>query len=176
MIFARRLCPTSSSDFHLYYLGHVEQRLDLRSEGKAPAGRSPVVERLHAERVARQQQPAPARLPEGENKHPVQPVQRIAAPCDQRFQQHFGVAVRAEAVPLGFEFGANLDEVVDLAVEHQHRAGFGIHHRLRASLAEVDDADAVVAECDTSSGAEVGVRTVGPAMANRRHHGRERSR
>ena len=60
---------------------------------------------------------------------------------------HLGVAVRAEAVPARLELGADVGEVVDLAVEDDPDRAVLVGERLIAGR-EIDDAQAAMPEAD----------------------------
>ncbi len=123
--------------------GQLEQRLDLGREGQ-PSVRHAVIQRLDPEEIAHQHQSALDHVEHREGEHAGQPQQRIAAPLVPRGQQHFGVPVRDEAMPRGFELLAQLAEVVDLAVEHQVMPPVRRAHRLPPGLAQIENRQAPV--------------------------------
>ncbi len=125
-----------------------EQGGELRSEGEALVVRVEV-EGLLAESVARAEERLAARVPDGEGEHADQVVEAALASVLIESEQHLRVRARAEAVALRLEPGAQLEEVVDLAVEGEHRSGRS-HHRLVRLGSEVEDRQAAVAEADTA--------------------------
>ncbi len=155
-----------------------EQRAHLGGEGERPLRRrvraARDVERLDAERVAREQKLSPLRVPAGEGEHPPQRRDRVGPPGRQRSQQHRRIPGGLEFLPRGDEAIAQLLEVVDLAVEDDHLAADGVRHRLRASRRDVEDGQPTMGK----HGAEAaGVRrrfpsalAVGPAVHHRVAH------
>src|SRR5207244_2656543 len=101
--------------------------------------------RLLAEAVAREEQALGARIPHREGELAAQVLHALRAPLLVGAQQHLGIGVALEAVTVALELGAQLAEVVDLAVESQREAGLGIAHRL-ARAVRIDDREAPVSE------------------------------
>ena len=79
-----------------------EDRLDLRSEEQRVAGARPV-ERLDAEAIADQQQPALRRVPDREREHAAEAVHAVVAPLLVGVDDGFGVGLRAVAVAVRLE-------------------------------------------------------------------------
>ena len=122
-----------------------------------------VVQRLDAERVARQQQGLFGCIPQGKGVHAAQVLQHGRAFGLVQVQQDFGVGFGAEDVALRFELAAQFAVVVDLAVEGDDELAVGAVHRLRAALGEVDDGQAAVAQGDSSVIGEPFALAVGAA-------------
>jgi hypothetical protein len=137
----------------------LEQRLDLGAEDHALARQLGVVERLDAEAVAREQQTAGLRVPDREGEHPPEPIHAALAPLLVAMDDDLGVGARAEAMAVRDEFGADLGEVVDLAVEDDLDRAVLVAERLVAGR-QVDDAQAAVPEAD--AGAVVVAAGIGP--------------
>jgi hypothetical protein len=57
-----------------------------------------------------------------------------------RLQNHFGIAVREEAIALGCQFTLQLPVVIDTAVEDDAQPQVGVDHGLLRSGGEIDDA------------------------------------
>src|SRR5205085_4831690 len=95
-----------------------QQRLDLRREHELPAA-LPVIERLLAEPVARDEEPAPARVPDGEREHAGERLDAALAVLLEEMHDRLGVAPRPESMAARFEPGAELAVVVDLPVEDE---------------------------------------------------------
>ena len=155
------------SDVDVARHGRVRDHgLQLGSEHqRVPVPR--VVERLHAQVVARREQRAVPRVPEREREHAAQPRHDGLAPRVPAREQHLGVAGRAERPPAAREFVPQRPEVVDLAVEHDGHAPVRARHRLRAA-GDVDDREPAVPEVRASRREEsVGV---GPAVRERTGH------
>ena len=146
--------------------GVLEQRLQLRAE-REHAAVPVVVERLHAEMVAREEERLLALVPEREREHARDPVEHALAPLLPGVDEHLGVAVGVERVPGRRELAAQALEVVDLAVEHHHHGAVLVEERLRAA-GEVDDAQAAVAETDAPG--DVEALGVGAAVGDDPRH------
>src|SRR5262249_26676380 len=118
-----------------------EDGLDFRGERERLAVKA-VEERLLADTVARQQQFPAAGVPEGEGEHAVEALETIGAPADVGHQDDFGVAIGGEGEAVLLEDTAELEEVVDLAVEDDGVGAAG--HGLVAGLGEVENSEAPV--------------------------------
>ena len=127
-------------------------------------------ERLLAEAVAAAEEQARGPVVERERPHPVQAVGEGPAPGAIAVQQHLGVGVIAvEAAAERREFGAQLDVVVDLAVEdHADLSVVGPHRLMTA--ADVDDREPAVTEMDAACLVHPGPLVVGTAVRERGVH------
>ena len=98
---------------------HLEHGLQLARERDVDVAvlRQRVVQRLHPEPVAREQQPLPLRVPEREREHPAEVLDAVVAVLLVEVHDHLGVAARGEPVALRLELGAQRAKVVDLPVE-----------------------------------------------------------
>ena len=123
------------------------KRPRLAREGEPPALEA-VVERLHAEPVARGEQAALPRVPDRERPHPVEALDAALAPLAVGLEDHLRVRLRAEAMALRLELGPQLDVVVDLAVMDQLEPAVPACEGLQARVREVDDREPEVAERD----------------------------
>ena len=83
-------------------------------------------------------------------------------------EQALGIGTAVELVALALELGAELAEVVDLAVEHDDDAAVLVGHGLGAGLGEVEDRQAAEAEGDAA--VDELSSHVGPAMDDPIHH------
>ena len=117
-----------------------QQRLGLAGEGQARCV-AQHVQRLDAQPVAADQQPAPACVPQAEVEHAIQAQHNVVAPRGIAVQQHLAVRSRLEAVAQRLQLGAQLAVVVDLAVAHQPERAVGVAQRLVAT-GQVDDRQA----------------------------------
>jgi hypothetical protein len=154
--------------------GQRQQRLDLGSEVQVLALLQQE-ERLLAEAVAREEEHAAARVPDGEGEHAAQALHHALAPVLPGAQQHLGVRGRREGVARSLELGAQLAEVVDLAVERERQARRRVAHRLVAA-ARIDDGEAAVPQQDAAARAGVdlaGPVAVGAAVRDRLEHALE---
>ena len=123
-----------------------EQRLQLGGE-RQPALADVKVERLLAQPIARQHQPPLRRVPDREREHAAQPADERHAVQRGRARSSTSVSERVrEATPASRSSAAQLAEVVDLAVEHQHDLPVGAQHRLVRVGRQVDDRQPRVAE------------------------------
>ena len=71
------------------------------------------------------------RVPDREGEHAAQAADGVAALEGERAQHDRGVARRPEVLAAPHDVVAQLDVVVDLAVEDDHVAGHRVDHRLR---------------------------------------------
>jgi hypothetical protein len=129
-------------------------------------------ERLLAEAVACEEEAAAARIPHREGEHAAQALDHALAPVLPRAQQHLGVGVALERVPVALELAAQLAEVVDLAVERERQSRRLVPHRLRRSYG-IDDRQAPVAEQHARALASrelAAAVAIGPAMRDRVQH------
>ncbi|MCU0669812.1 MAG: hypothetical protein MUF70_10720 [Myxococcota bacterium] len=150
-------------------LGDAQQRLDLRGEVDALAV-DPVVEGLHADVVAGEQELALARVPDREREHAVQILEHVDAALFVEVDQDFRVGVAAEAVALALERLAQVLEVVDLAVERDLDRAVLVAHRLPGGVREVDDRQTPVPEADARRVVEPDAGSVRAPVLHRRVH------
>jgi hypothetical protein len=124
----------------------AHQRLQLGGEGEdARGGR--VVERLDAEAVAREHQPAPARVPQRDTEHAAQLVHEARPALLVEVHEHLRVAAGREAVAALLEARHQLAVVVDLAVLDDVDGAVLVRDRLVAA-GEVDDRQPAHREAD----------------------------
>ncbi len=106
-----------------------QQCLDFGTEQQGPATEGQVY-RLDAVAVAGEEKLAAPAVPDRQGEHAVEAGQRLLTPFGICGSDHLGVGLRAEAVPGPLELGAQLAEVVDLAVVGDDEAVFAGGHRL----------------------------------------------
>jgi hypothetical protein len=123
------------------------ERPRLAREGE-PAAVEPVVERLHPEAVARAEERPLLAVPDRERPHPVELVDAALAPLAVAREQHLRVGLAAEAIALRAQLLAQLEVVVDLAVEDQLEPSIVGGERLESRVGEVDDREPQVSEAD----------------------------
>jgi len=151
----------------------AEQRLRLGREQEQPVA-VPVVERLLAQPIAGEEEPARGVVPDGEGEHADEPLDACLAVDSVGVQDHLGVASRLKPAARGHELGAQLAIVVDLAVEDDPVAAGGVAHGL-APGHEIDDRQPRHPEPDVAGG--VDARVVGAAMLEKaEHRGQELAR
>jgi hypothetical protein len=109
-----------------------------------------VVQRLDPDAIARDDEDAPSRVPQGKGEHPPQALHAVGAPDPVGAEEDFRVGPRVESLPHPAEFVSKLLESVDLPVEDQHAAGQLVVHRLIRFAAQVDDREAPVREHDST--------------------------
>lgn len=114
------------------------QRLDLRSEAEGAAVIG-IVKRLDPQRIARDEQFLPPRIPDREGIHAAHALQHVRAAPLIELEQHFAVALAGEHRALGDQLGADRLVIVDLAIEGQHQAAVMVRHWLCAGGRQVDD-------------------------------------
>ena len=66
----------------------------------------------------------------------------------ESLQHHFGIGVSPKFDAARFEFGAQLLEIVDLAVVSDDKAAIGGNHRLMAGRREIDNRQTPMGQCD----------------------------
>jgi hypothetical protein len=114
----------------------LEERTELAREGEA-ARAGEVDERLR--RGGRgQQQALPRRVPQREGEHPRSRVDDRVAPRLVAMDRHLGVRPGPEPVAAAFELRAEIDVVVDLAVQLELDRAVLVRQGLRAA-GDVDD-------------------------------------
>ena len=122
-----------------------EQRLDLRPEYEMPPV-AIVEQRLLARAIAREHEPAGAVVPQRDGKHAVDRLDEGRAALLVQVDENFGVGLGPETMALPFELGAELAEVVDLAVEDHADRPVLVRHRLIRRGGQVDDPQAAEPE------------------------------
>jgi hypothetical protein len=143
-----------------------QQRGHLGGEAEDAVAQA-VEERLLADAIARDQALLPARVPEREREHPVQPLDAVDAVLLVEVRDDLGVAVCRQRVPARDELLAQLAVVVDLAVQDDRDGAVLVEDRLVAG-GEVDHAQALDPQRDVG-GAEDPAR-VRPAVLEARAH------
>jgi hypothetical protein len=147
----------------------ARQRAQLAGEREQLVGLV-VVEWLLAEAVARQQQAAAARVEHDESEHAVQTSGELGAPLLVAVHQHFGVGmVGTEHVAAPLELPAQLNVVIDLAVEDDTDSRVLVPHRLHAA-GRVADGEPLVPEINRLGGVDMDAVLVRPAVNQRARH------
>ncbi len=130
-------------------IGEFEQALLLAAErGAAVAGRDE--QRLDPERIARDEQLACVGVPDREREHSAQAPDRVLTPVVECSDDGLGVALGEElGVVVLDQFGADLQVVVDLAVERERitlRVLRWAPTQRLVGMSDVDDRQAVEPE------------------------------
>jgi hypothetical protein len=144
-----------------------QERLHLRCERQPAARELRVVERLDSQPVARQHQPPPGAIPQGDGEHTVQPGRKRDTLRLIQMDDALGVGTGAEGVSLLLELGAQGRVVVDLAVEDGPDGAVLVGEGLVAG-GEVDNGEAAMAEKRRRVGMKALV--VGTAVADGIRH------
>ena len=121
-----------------------QQRLDLGAEDQLALGDG-VEERPDAEAIARGEEHAASRVPDGKRPLAVQPLDAVLALFFVEMEDHFRVGPRREDVAGVDELLAQLDVIEDLAVERDPEAPILVAHRLLPA-GEIEDAEPRVRE------------------------------
>ncbi len=103
------------------------------------------VERLDPEAVTGEEEAVPARIPEREGEHALQPADRVHTLLLVEVGDHLDIRSAAEAMPPSFERGAQRSAVINLAVAHHLHRAILVGERLLAA-AHVDDREPAHAE------------------------------
>jgi len=101
-----------------------------------PARALAIEERLHAETIANETEPARGIIPNSEGKHATQArYQFVDAPGAIALYQYFGVGAGVEPVAVAFQLGAQLEKIVNSAIEHHTDGAIRGEHGLAAGVA-----------------------------------------
>src|SRR5258708_25780775 len=128
------------------------QRLQFRREHEIAAAPS-IEQRLLAEAIAAQREYLLFVVPQREREHADKALQRAGhAPLPDGIQQRFRVGmptpVRAGSACL--ELAANIEVIIDFAVESDREAPAVAAHRLGAGFGEIEDRQPTVTERNAS--------------------------
>ena len=146
----------------------LEEALDLGAKQQVALVGLVVVERLDAEDVTRAKELARAHVVHHEAVHTAQALDQALSPLLIAVHENLGVGIAVEGVAGGLQLGAELLEVVDLAVEDDEDGAVLVAHRLGASLGEVENGQA--AETQRHAIFDMGSAHVGTAVDNAIHH------
>ncbi len=121
-----------------------EDRLDLRCEQQAVLGDRPV-QRLDAQPIAGEEQPAAAGVPDREREHASKAMHAVVAPFLVGVHDRFGITQRPVPMTRRFERRTHVAVVVDLAVVDDPDRCILVAERL-LSRRQIDDAQPPMAE------------------------------
>jgi hypothetical protein len=154
---------------------------EFGGEGEEAAGGSggilepAPVEGLLAEAIADEVEGAVLAIPEGEGKHAHGAVEGGIEPEGlDGGEEGFGVGMAAPGAVEkagGFEVVAEVEVVVDLAVEGEDVATGGAGHWLVAGSGEIEDREAAMGEGEASGGLAPVAGIIGTAVGEGRGHG-----
>ena len=157
--------------------GNARQCLELggksKERGRAAAENAHVVQGLLAHAVACGQQSAVPLVPQRERKHAVDALDHSVAPLLVAVHQHLAVGARTEIVAPRLQLCAQLDEVVDLAVEDNLDAAVLVAEGLVSGGGQINHGQAPVAQTHTGRiPSALAVRaTRGQGAKHRRQYG-----
>ncbi len=123
----------------------LEQRLQLRRERERPVVEPRPDERLLAEPVAREHEPAAWAVPERDREHPLEALDEARPVFLVEVRDHRRVAAPANFVALRGKVAPELGEVVELAVEDRDDVALLVRDGLVAEL-RVEHLEPLVAE------------------------------
>src|ERR1700680_786180 len=138
----------------------LEERFNFRRERKKSAIRV-VVDRLHAQPVPREQQPAFPAIPDGEGEHAPEMLDSIIPILFVSVENRLGVRLRPECVTRRNQIGSQVAVVVDFGVEYDCGRAIFIENGLLATF-QINDAEAAESESYPAFDKEAFV--IGPAM------------
>ncbi|MCY1170683.1 hypothetical protein D9M73_107700 [compost metagenome] len=147
-----------------------EQPLQFRRESDPAIGQLDVMQRLHAEPVAREKQALPPRIVQREGEHAVQPIEQRRAPGRPAVEQHLGIARRHEHGTPCLQLRAQGREIIDLAIIGDGQRAISARHWLRRS-GDINDRQPSMPQPHPRRGPHT--RSVGPAMRLRIRHRRD---
>jgi hypothetical protein len=125
----------------------LQQRLDLAGEDD-PLSIVVVIELLHADGVAREDQVPVPPVPEPQRKDSGHLAESSGAKLFEHVEQGLGIGRAAEPDAASFQPAPEPGVVVELAVVGQPAFGSGRCHRLMTGRREIDNRQAAVAEPD----------------------------
>ena len=126
-----------------------------------------VMQRLLAQPVSRQQQRLAPLVVQSDGKHATQLGDAIRAHLFVEMDDHFRIRVGVKLVAAAFQLRAQLEKVVDLAVEYATDAAVFVVDGLPAA-GEIDDAQPAHAQAYVATGVDAFI--VGSAVNNSLAH------
>src|ERR1700722_11608884 len=134
-------------------IGILEQGFDLRGKGDSSVMNA-VVERLDADPVSDEPEPARLCIPQSDGKHAAEFLETSDAPLLKSMQNHFGVRVMGfpAANAEHFELAPDLGMVVDFAVEDDLQRSVAIAHGLGSSIGQINDGQAAMSQSHAAVG------------------------
>jgi hypothetical protein len=121
------------------------QGFQFRTENQKAVIGDRVMQRFDAQAVARHEKNLLLAVPQGKGKHAAEVVHAIDAPLFPGMHDGFGIGAGAEGMAESGQFRDQIDEVVDLAVEHHPDAVILVRQGLLTG-GDVDDRQATVTE------------------------------
>ena len=100
--------------------------------------------------------------------HAAQAIDQALAPFLVSVNEDLGVRIAMEYVTRGLELGAQLLEVVNLAIEHNEHGAVLVAHGLSTRLGEIENRQA--AETERDAVLDMGSAHVGAAVDDAVHH------
>ena len=109
-----------------------QDAFDLRGEQEFAVGQG-VIERFDAQAVPGQEELSLGPVPDGEGKHPLEPLDAALSFFLIEMEDRLGITTGAIAVSSGLQFPSDLGMVVDLAVEDNPDGPILVCHRLMST-------------------------------------------
>ena len=155
---------------------HLQDALEFAGK-QQPARLVTINQRLLPQPIAGQHQLLPPGVPDGQGKHAVKVCNEFWPVVFVEMDQHFGVALSAEAMPGPFQSAAEVAEVIDFAVENDPHGAVFVRQWLFAA-GEVDDRQPPMAQghagLHLTGAVEVHAFAVRPTMTQHVDHPLER--
>ena len=126
-----------------------KQGLDLGSEIKRAVVGERVIERLHTEAIAGDEQFALVLVPDGEGKHAAQMLDATASVFFVEMKNGFGVTVGVVNVAARFKCRTKVGMVVDFTVVRNVEGSIFISHRLMTG-SNVNNAETAMTQANSS--------------------------
>src|SRR5580704_1811601 len=123
-----------------------------------------IVQGLDAEAVARKEKPLVARIPNREGPHAVEAQLAFRSPLGISGEHDFTIRFGNKAVPELTETFAQLDEVVNFAIEGKPVTPIGVRHWLPAAIRHIEDGQPAMAQPEAIGGKVLEAAPVGPAV------------
>ncbi len=129
------------------------------------------IERLDAEPITREDNPAGITFVNGESEHAKKTRYTAFAPCMPCLENDFCVTVGEELVALLFQLCAQFAEIIDAAIEHKRQTEVGVDHRLLRFFRKIKDSQSSMPEADIAPDHNPGC--IGPARTEYIRHFRD---
>jgi len=88
----------------------------------------------------------PLGIPDSKCEHPAQFIEERIAPTSQCFENHFGIGMTGEAIPLSFKTRTQILTVVDLAVVGNPVSSEWVLHGLMAERRKIKDGEPAITQ------------------------------
>lgn len=147
----------------------LEEGLEFAGEQES-SGVFGEVKGLDAEAVTGEEELCVAGVPEREGEHSLEKVEHFDSVLAVEGEEDFRIGAAPEGGSSSFQGGAELEVVVDFAVEDDTRSGVGIPHGLVSRGSEVEDGEAPVSERQPAARVAEEALVIGPAVGEPASH------